>query len=1123
MPVVDRRTNSVVLRIVYDGPPEAGKTTNLRHLCERLSLSRRGALESPGGGDRTQFFDWLDVTGGWVGGHRVRCQLVTVPGQIQLARRRRHILDSADVIVLVADSRPRSAPETSAALRSLARGLGNRADVPLVLQANKQDLAGAQLPGQLHAALGLAARVPVIGAEATGGAGVLETFMLAVRLAVDHVRALLVAGELGEGDPSGAAELLRALEADAPEAFDALDAIARAADPPAGGPEEVGEVEPAGRNTTTRPLRSTRRSRIDVTAEARAAVALAASEAAVAATELPPPDADRPVRVIRGAQVRTTTAALFTTRAASAAHPGPPRTSDEATRPIRVIRCAPVRLAHATPPPETRPAAHAAATGPRPRTSRRATIIPIGAALRAVDPGASDAEPVDAGAAARPTPTPSSPATASDSGPSSLIALDPALVTDLTTALRSPSHPARSTASTASTAASIAPTPIASLAAATDVAPTHAVATEAAPTDAAPANAAPTDAAATDAAATDATPIEVASSAAVIEPKSYLALEARPFTMAALAAAPPPAAFLAMGTAPYAVRDVLRRDEVAPAGPPPISVAELIAADLATTVIVPAAPTATDAARAEAAKLRSTGPAGPSSKRRETDVALASSDDPRDAHPLGATADAPGAKPGGAFSIVTRTRSEPVVQIEAEVIDREPAASLPAAAGAVRTVAAAARREVTTVTAEVTVPDRNAADAVTVELVAVEAITLEYPAVPPSAAERSDPTLSDPTPSDPTPPRPLAGQRTPLLLTTDEDTTWDLPPVEPGPQVVHSEPQADDAPAAAVVRDVPPIADLDAAIERDVLPIAELDAAIERDVPPIPDLDATVERDVPPIPDLDATVERDVPPIPEPDAPATADAADTAAPTPPPQAPPPATRASSRELLRVELLRVELLHDLPTPTAMPRSSSTTPPPPLREVRPFQLPPVDVPAGMVWPGVSGRAALASIAAPVRVVAHRASWAPDAGIEVECGDGWVAHTSAALAFRDLDLARQALFEAARWQAKLAHLTPPGRTYALSPEHDGVRLWVLTPHYRCAWAAIEDAFARGDRGAASRLARLGLEAVDEIRARGVAIADLDHIAVDDPSRLLATPWSPQRDRLTEQLQRLFAAAVL
>src|SRR5262245_21248370 len=229
MPLVDRRTNSVVLRIVYDGPPDAGKATNLERLCERQSLSRR-ATPHIRGVERMQFFDWLDVTGRAVGSHRVRCQLVTLPRQIELVQRRRHILDSADAVVFVADSRTCAALETDIALRSLSRGLGTRPDVPLVLQANKQDLSKARTPRDLHAALGLATRVPAVGAQATRGAGVLETFLLAVQLAVDHVRALLVAGEPGEHDPAAAAELVSALDADAPEVFRALEAIARTAD-----------------------------------------------------------------------------------------------------------------------------------------------------------------------------------------------------------------------------------------------------------------------------------------------------------------------------------------------------------------------------------------------------------------------------------------------------------------------------------------------------------------------------------------------------------------------------------------------------------------------------------------------------------------------------------------------------------------------------------------------------------------------------------------------------------------------------------------------------------------------------------------------------------------------------
>ena len=70
MPFLDQRTGALVVRVVYDGAAEAGKTTNLRRLEEGLRLTRRGArVEAPGSaGRRTQFFDWLDFQGGEVGG-----------------------------------------------------------------------------------------------------------------------------------------------------------------------------------------------------------------------------------------------------------------------------------------------------------------------------------------------------------------------------------------------------------------------------------------------------------------------------------------------------------------------------------------------------------------------------------------------------------------------------------------------------------------------------------------------------------------------------------------------------------------------------------------------------------------------------------------------------------------------------------------------------------------------------------------------------------------------------------------------------------------------------------------------------------------------------------------------
>lgn len=561
MPLVDRRTNSVVLRIVYDGPPEAGRATNLAQLCERLSL-RQPSTADPSH-DRGLYLDWLDAAGELVGGPRVRCQLVNVPRQLQVARRGRTILDSADAVVFVADSRASAAPRTKAALRSLVRGLGNRPDVPLVLQANKQDLPGAQPPSDLHQALGLAARVPVIAAHASGGEGVIETFTLAVRVAVDHVRARLVAGELGEADAINGNEPLLALDA-IPEIFDELDAVTTAA-------------EAATRRMPTRP--------------SLAVVPESASE----------------------------------------------------------------RVA-----------------------TRRGIVAPERCAV-AEQPG-------------------------------------------------------------------------------------------------------------------------------------------------------------------------LPEQLAAPAGP--------------------------------------------------------------------------GSGPG------------------------------------------------------------------------IESLGLNI-----DLAE---------------------WDRTP--------TETDLPPASeraPTHDVLPGPPEADDPPGS---------------IEESMLEIIEL---------------GTTAGDI----------------------------------------------AAAGQ-----------------PTFLPLG---TPGP--SDAQPLQLPTFDLPSGLVWPGVTGRSALAALAPPVSVATVPASWAPGRAIELACGDGWLAHTAPGLWFTDLDDARRALLDTIRWQAGMGALTPPGRTYAVAPQSGGARLWILTPVRRTVWAAIEDAFRRGDRATAGRLARRGLETVDEIRAHGAPIGDLDHIALDEPPRLLTTPWTPRSDQLTAQLQRLFNEAVL
>lgn len=202
MPHIDAKSGEIVIRIVYDGAPEAGKTTNIQQLLGQISLQRRGAAKTPGKqGPRTEYFDWLDFSGGYLDGRRVRCQLISVPGQSALLHRRRYLLDTADAIVFVTDSRPAHFGESVENFQTTLRivdKFARRVPVGVVLQANKQDLEGALPPAQISAALGMTALTPVVGSVASSGDGVMSTFVLAVRLATDRVRALLLDDPLSE-------------------------------------------------------------------------------------------------------------------------------------------------------------------------------------------------------------------------------------------------------------------------------------------------------------------------------------------------------------------------------------------------------------------------------------------------------------------------------------------------------------------------------------------------------------------------------------------------------------------------------------------------------------------------------------------------------------------------------------------------------------------------------------------------------------------------------------------------------------------------------------------------------------------------------------------------------------
>ncbi|HEX7665667.1 MAG TPA: hypothetical protein VF407_14170, partial [Polyangiaceae bacterium] len=182
MPTYDPFEQRMAVRVVYDGAAWAGKTTNVKQLCTLFAAQRSSDLFSPAEmNGRTLYFDWLQISAGVVCGFPLLCQVVSAPGQVVLAPRRRQLLRSADVVVHVVGSGPNAIEEAKrglALLDEIAKERG--APLPLVVQANKQDRPDATDGKSLLALLGREESA-VVEAIASDGVGVVDTFVTAIR------------------------------------------------------------------------------------------------------------------------------------------------------------------------------------------------------------------------------------------------------------------------------------------------------------------------------------------------------------------------------------------------------------------------------------------------------------------------------------------------------------------------------------------------------------------------------------------------------------------------------------------------------------------------------------------------------------------------------------------------------------------------------------------------------------------------------------------------------------------------------------------------------------------------------------------------------------------------------
>jgi hypothetical protein len=178
---LDFVNRELTIKLVYYGPALSGKTTNLQALhkaAEPGSSGRLMTLETRD--DRTLFFDLLPLTFRNQGSLAVRLKVFTVPGQVIHSSTRRLVVQGADGIAFIADSRNAETQHNAESFIDLKENLKQHGltlkQMPVVIQFNKRDLPDVRSDAEI-AELASHGREPVYLAVAMRGQGVVESFV----------------------------------------------------------------------------------------------------------------------------------------------------------------------------------------------------------------------------------------------------------------------------------------------------------------------------------------------------------------------------------------------------------------------------------------------------------------------------------------------------------------------------------------------------------------------------------------------------------------------------------------------------------------------------------------------------------------------------------------------------------------------------------------------------------------------------------------------------------------------------------------------------------------------------------------------------------------------------------
>jgi signal recognition particle receptor subunit beta len=203
MAIFKLKKREIECKIVYYGPGRCGKTTNMEYIFKTYKKQVIGEMVSVDTeGDRTLFFDFLPMGLGTIKDFDIKVQVYTVPGQVQYRSTRKLVLKGVDGVIFVADSLAVRREKNMLSLKDLQHNLKEYGisifKIPLVMQHNKRDLAGQDVPvmsvEQMERDLNRQLKVPSFPVSAITGEGVGATLKECLKLTLLSLKKQIKSG-----------------------------------------------------------------------------------------------------------------------------------------------------------------------------------------------------------------------------------------------------------------------------------------------------------------------------------------------------------------------------------------------------------------------------------------------------------------------------------------------------------------------------------------------------------------------------------------------------------------------------------------------------------------------------------------------------------------------------------------------------------------------------------------------------------------------------------------------------------------------------------------------------------------------------------------------------------------